>query len=177
MKNKITLEDHFAIPETLDDSRGFGEHVWAELGPRLLDFQDKRLRSMDAAGIEMMIASLNAPAIQAISDTRRAIEVARIANDALAEQVRKRPDRFVGVAALPMKDAAAATAELTRCVRDLGFRGALVNGFSQIGDKVEFYDTAGFNEFWATVERLDVPFYLHPRNPLPSQSALYEGHS
>ena len=50
---------------TLGDSQLFGAHVWSELGPRLLDFQDKRLRLMDAAGVEIMIASLNAPAIQA----------------------------------------------------------------------------------------------------------------
>src|SRR5262245_39651742 len=110
MKNKVTLEDHFAIAETLNDSRGFGAHVWEELGPRLMDFQDKRLRAMDAAGIEIMINSLNAPAIQAIPDAKKAIDIARTANDALAEQVSERPDRFVGVAALPMQDATAATA-------------------------------------------------------------------
>jgi 2,3-dihydroxybenzoate decarboxylase len=178
MKNKITLEDHFAIEPTLNDSRIFGEHVWQELGPRLTDFHEKRLRQMDDAGIEMMITSLNAPAVQAIFDVKRAIDVARAANDKLAEEVRKRPDRFAAVAALPMQDAAAAEAELIRCVRDLGFVGALVNGFSQVGteDKVDYYDHAGYESFWATVEHLGFPFYLHPRNPLPEDSAIYEGH-
>jgi predicted TIM-barrel fold metal-dependent hydrolase len=177
MKNKITLEDHFAISETLNDSRLFGEHVWEELGPRLTDFHDKRLRLMDAGGIEMMITSLNAPAVQAIPDTKRAIEIARIANDKLAEEIRRRPDRFAGVAALPMQDPAAATEELRRCVRDLGFVGALVNGFSQVGStKTDYYDHPGYEAFWAEVERLDVPFYLHPRNPLPSETPVYEGH-
>ena len=128
MQGKITLEDHFATTTTLGDSQIFGAHVWSELGPRLLDFQDKRLRLMDAAGIEIMIASLNAPAIQAIADIQRAVDVAREANDVLAEQIAKRPDRFVGVAALAMQDPDSAAAELVRCVEDLGFRGALVNG-------------------------------------------------
>jgi 2,3-dihydroxybenzoate decarboxylase len=39
----------------------FGAHVWGELGPRLADFQHKRLRLMDASGVELMILSLNAP--------------------------------------------------------------------------------------------------------------------
>ena len=48
MQGKIALEEHFAIDATLEDSHVFGAHVWTELGPRLIDFQDKRLRLMDA---------------------------------------------------------------------------------------------------------------------------------
>src|ERR1700704_5873458 len=104
MLGRVTLEDHFATPATLGDSQVFGAHVWSELGPRLTDFQDKRLRLMDASGVEMMVLSLNALAVQGIADIRQAIAVAREANDALAIQVRKRPDRFAGFAALPMQD-------------------------------------------------------------------------
>ena len=68
MQGKVTLEDHFAIEATLGDSQPFGPHVWPELRHRLLDFQDQRLRLMDATGVEIMIASLNAPAIQGIAD-------------------------------------------------------------------------------------------------------------
>jgi gamma-resorcylate decarboxylase len=176
MRDKVTLEDHFAIEATLNDSQVFGTHVWSELGPRLLDLTDKRLRLMDASGVKTMIVSLNAPAIQAIPDAKRAIEVARQANDVLAEATRKHPDRLAGVAALPMQDPEAATRELERCVRDLGFKGALVNGFSQLGDKILYCDLPMYRPFWAAVERLDVPFYLHPRNPLPNAVPAYEGH-
>src|SRR5262249_12651280 len=129
MQGKVTLEDHFATPATLNDSRLFGPHVWAELGPRLTDFQDKRLRLMDASGVEIMIVSLNAPAVQAIHDVKRAIAVAREANDHLAAEIAKRPDRFRGFAALAMQDPEEAAHEVTRCVKELGFVGALVNGF------------------------------------------------
>jgi gamma-resorcylate decarboxylase len=178
MQGKVTLEDHFATKTTLGDSQVFGAHFWSDLGPRLLDFQDKRLRLMDEAGIEMMIASLNAPAIQAIHDVKRAIEVAREANDVLAQEIARRPDRFVGVAALPMQDPEHATAELQRCVNELGFKGALVNGFSQVGtpDTAVYYDLPQYRPFWRAVESLDVPFYLHPRNPLPGDVRAYEGH-
>src|SRR5882672_3682517 len=93
MLGKITLEDHFAIEETLGDSQPFGAHVWTELRHRLLDFQDQRLRLMDEAGIAMMIVSLNAPAVQAIPDAAQAAAVARQANDVLAAEVARRPDR------------------------------------------------------------------------------------
>ena len=138
MQGKIALEEHFAIPETLEDSHGyFPDRVWQEVKSRVLDIQDRRLREMDANGIELMLLSLNAPAVQAIPDKARAAEVARKANDYLAEEVRKRPDRFAGLAALAMQDPEVATRELERCVSELGFRGALVNGFSQVGDAAD----------------------------------------
>ena len=116
MQGKIALEEHFATEATLADSKVFGTHVWEELGPRLTDFQDKRLRLMDASGVEIMIVSLNAPAVQAIPDVKRAIAVARDANDHLATEIAKRPDRFRGFAALAMQEPEEAARELTRCV-------------------------------------------------------------
>jgi len=180
MKGKIGLEEHFAVPDTIQDSAGyFPNHIWEELRARLIDLHDKRIRLMDQYGIEMMILSLNAPAIQAIPDIKRADEVARRANDWLAEEVRKRPDRFKALAALPMQDPDLATKELRRCVKDMGFIGALVNGFSQVNDPntIVYYDLKQFWPFWAEVEALDVPFYLHPRSPLPQHAKIYEGHS
>jgi predicted TIM-barrel fold metal-dependent hydrolase len=179
MQGKIALEEHFATAATLADSQVFGAHVWNELGPRLTDFQEKRLRLMDASGVELMIASLNAPAVQAIHDVNRAIAVAREANDHLAAEIARRPDRFAGFAALPMQDPEAAAKELTRCVKELGFLGALVNGFSQAGkpDSALYYDLPQYRPFWRVVADLDVPFYLHPRNPLPGSIAAYEGHN
>jgi 2,3-dihydroxybenzoate decarboxylase len=178
MQGKIALEEHFAIEPTLGDSKVFGAHVWDDLRHRLLDIQQTRLGEMDKHGVEMMILSLNAPAVQAIFDVKTAIAVARQANDALAEEVRKRPARFAAFAALPMQDPEAATMELTRCVKELGMVGALVNGFSQIGTpgNVTYYDLPQYRPFWRAVEALDVPFYLHPRNPLPSWTKMYDGH-
>jgi gamma-resorcylate decarboxylase len=179
MRGKVALEEHFAIPETADDSLGyFPEPVRKEVAARNADIHGRRLALMDEYGIEMMLLSLNAPAVQAIADKTRADEIARKANDYLAEQVRKRPDRFQGLAALAMQDPELATRELERCVKELGFRGALVNGFSQVGDAqtVVYYDLPQYRPFWAMAERLDVPFYLHPRNPLPRDAHIYDGH-
>lgn len=179
MQGKIGLEEHFAIAETLNDSKGFlGEAVWPELEKRLLDIQEYRLRQMDAGGMQLMLLSLNAPAVQAIPDPGRAVEIARRANDFLAAEVQKRPERFQGLAALALQDPDEAARELQRCVRELGFKGALVNGFSQVRDaqSMVYLDDARYRGFWAEVEKLDVPFYLHPRNPLPSAAQIYEGH-
>lgn len=179
MTGKITLEDHFALPDTIDDSeRYFPADIWPKMKHRLVDIHETRLAEMDKYGIEMMILSLNAVAVQAVWDTRQAVELARHANDYLAEQVAKNPKRFQGFAALAMQDPDAATRELIRCVTELGFKGALVNGFSQkdTEDSALYYDLPRYEAFWATLERLGVPFYLHPREPLPSRSQHYEGH-
>lgn len=179
MQGKIALEEHFAVERTLADSQGFfPDSIWRELRGRLLDIHDTRLGQMDAHGIEVSILSLNAPTVQAVPDVRAADELARRSNDHLAEQVAKRRDRFRGFAALPMQDPELAAAELTRCVRELGFCGALVNGFSQIGDvlTVTYYDDSDYLPFWRTVAALGVPFYLHPRNPLVQHAAIFKGH-
>jgi len=179
MKGKIALEEHFAIEATLGDSEVFGPHVWPELRSRLVDIQTKLIASMDAHGVGMTILSLNAPAVQTIGDTKRAIAVSKEANEAVAEHVRKRPDRFAAFAALPMQDPDAAIRELERCVKELKFVGALVNGFSENGDlnNVLYYDMPQYKAFWKALEALDVPFYLHPRNPLPGRIPSYKGHN
>jgi gamma-resorcylate decarboxylase len=179
MKGKIGLEEHFSHPDTVGDSEEyFVAGKWDEMKKRLLDVGDIRLRLMDQYGMETMIISLNAPAIQAISDVPKATEIARRANDLLAEHISKRADRFRGFAALPLQDPDAAALEARRCVTDLGFVGALVNGFSQVGDEetVVYLDDGRYRGFWAEFANLNRPFYLHPRDPIASWSRIYDGH-
>jgi 2,3-dihydroxybenzoate decarboxylase len=144
----------------------------------LVDIHEQRLEQMDRNGIEVMFLSLNSPGPQAIWDRQRSIELARRANDYLAGQLSKNPARFRGFAALPMQDPESAAAELARCVKDLGFVGALINGFSQVGheDSAVYYDLPQYWPFWETAEKLGAPVYLHPRDLLRSRLQSYEGH-
>jgi 2,3-dihydroxybenzoate decarboxylase len=172
MKRKITLEEHFAIEETQNP------RAPKELRTQLLDFENNRIQQMDANGIEFSIQSLNAPAVQEVIQVDAAIDLAQRSNDLLAEQVARHPNRFAGLGALPMQDPEAAIVELNRCINDLGFVGVNVNGFSQKGDIHThiYYDIPEYRSFWAAIESLDVPFYLHPRNPLSDQMPMYDGH-
>ena len=180
MEGKIAFEEHWAIEETLVDSERIvgGTDWWPDVRRRLLDTDDLRLTEMDAHGIELTILSLNSAAIQAMLDTNAAIEMSRKANEMMAEQIAAHPDRFRGFAALPMQDADAAAEELTRCVREYGFVGALVNGFTQkdVEDSAIYFDIPEYRSFWATVAELDVPFYLHPRTQIPARMQPYAGH-
>src|SRR5579862_7972037 len=178
MQGKIAVEEHFRIPETSGSESRYAGSYWSSLPAKLLDIHGERLAEMDKTGIEIEVISLNSNAVQGIADLAKAKEIAHKANDALAEAVAKRPDRFAGLGALPMQEPQAAAEELERCVRELKFKGALVNGFSQSGaaDTAVYYDLPQYRPFWAEVERLGVPFYLHPRDQLPSRRQAYEGH-
>ena len=70
---------------------------------RLQDLGERRLADMDAAGIDRQIVSLTCPGTQ-ILDRDRAIAMATLANDQLAEACRKYPDRFTGLTAIAPQD-------------------------------------------------------------------------
>lgn len=95
--------------------------------PRLHDL-DGRFRVMDAFGDDyQQILSLPSPPIEALAGRREAIDLARIANDGLADLVGRHPDRFPGfVASLPMNDPDAVLVEARRAMNDLGACGVQV---------------------------------------------------
>jgi predicted TIM-barrel fold metal-dependent hydrolase len=179
LQDKIAIEEHFVTPElkdTIFPSIGWDPGEWEQMARALQEVGEARLRAMDAAGIGIAVLSLAAPCIQDEYVPGRAVERARAANDALAKAVAAHPDRYAALAALPLQDPGAAADELERCVRELGFRGALVNGYSSIGglDTAAYYDEPQYLPFWERVTDLGVPFYLHPRNPLPTQRRIYD---
>lgn len=177
MKDKIALEEHFAIELTIEQSRIYAKPgVWEKLRSDLLDVEQQRLERMEESGTAFSILSLNAPGTQGIPNAAEASQIAQRANDTLATFISRHPGRLGGFAALPMQDPDAAARELTRSIGDLGFHGFLVNGFAEMGDgTIVYYDDPRFADFWKTVEDLGKPFYLHPRDPLPAYARAFEG--
>ena len=171
---KIALEEHFSLPEF--EQRGLvarptrNDAMFADIERRLVDFGDLRLAAMDSAGIEMSVLSLTTPGIQGEKDKAAAVRLARQANDALAREVQKRPQRYGGFAAVPTQDPAAAADELQRAVKDLKFTGALINGQTN----GRYLDDSAFLPFWERVQALDVPVYLHP-GTLSDTPAMFAG--
>ncbi|CAN1724235.1 Gamma-resorcylate decarboxylase [Hyphomicrobium sp. 1Nfss2.1] len=160
---KIALEEHFTTPELAKNYVARptqSDALFADVERRLADFDELRLEKMDKTGIEMMVLSVTTPGVQGVSDSREAIRLAHSANDFLAREVQKRPDRYAGFAHLAMQDADAAAVELERAVRELGFRGALINGQTN----GHYLDEDRYVPFWERVQELDVPVYLHPGN-------------
>lgn len=186
---KIALEEHFSHPTLfLRDSAGRfetrKEALLGHLGPeyfevvqaRLLDFDETRLQAMDEAGVEKVLLSLTTWGIQAISDRDQAESTARTVNDSVAERVHAHPDRYVGLACLALHDADAAARELERCVTKLGFKGVMINGYSQVGtpDNLLYLDDKRLTSLWEALTSLDVPLYLHPRSS--HKAVQYDDH-
>lgn len=169
----ITVEEHFATPEFMEGpGRALRERVAAAAPPshaasggaslieQLLDVGEGRIAGMDAAGIDVQVLSLTAPGVEQL-EPAEAVALARRANDALAEAVRRYPDRLAGFASLPTPDPVAAADELGRAVSELGFKGAMINGHS----RGRYLDHADFEPIFARAEALNVPIYLHPTPP------------
>ncbi len=178
MRGKIGLEEHFvtaALEEDCITAVGWDPKEWRGVLDRLEDF-DERIAQMDELGIEVMVLSLGSDGAQGIADSSKATLIAQEANDALAGIVARQPNRFAGFAAVAMQDPRGAADEAERCVRQLGFRGVLVNGYSDMPDgSGAYYDAPDYIEFWERIAELEVPFYLHPRNPLAANAGIYNG--
>jgi 2,3-dihydroxybenzoate decarboxylase len=176
MVKKIAVEEHCLFP-------GLQEY-WAPTVAdlpankrqaslaRLTDFGEMRLETMDKAGIERSVLSVAGPGVQAERDTKTACDKAREANDLLAREVDKRPKRYAGFAHLAMQDAAAAANELERCMRELKFCGAMINGHTN----GKYLDDRAFDPFWERAQALDALIYLHPADPVTPAPVL-DGHN
>lgn len=179
---KIALEEHFATEEFMEDVKPWfikeGPEVWERAKATITDISGKRLELMDEAGIEKTILSLSSPTIQCILDPAKAIDSAKRVNEYLADSIRDHKDRFEAFAALPTQSPEAAIEELHRCIEEYGFKGALINGFCQIGDPdVPVYlDDPRYIPFWEEVEKTGYPVYLHPRTTVePVRKAEFDG--
>jgi predicted TIM-barrel fold metal-dependent hydrolase len=170
----IALEEHFwtpAIAEAIGALRNPDAGPDSPLGANLADLGERRLAAMDASGIDLQVISHTTPGVQHL-DGASAVPLAREANDVLAAAVREHSGRFAGFATLPTSDPAGAADELSRAVEELGFLGAMVNGHTN----ARFLDDPAFAVLLERFERLDVPLYLHPTEPVPAvRGAYYEG--
>ena len=176
MVHKIALEEHFLSPGFEDYWRttvgNVDPKVATNLLARLTDFGGMRLESMDQAGIARSVLAIAGPGVQSERDVATARRRAAESNDFLAREVQKRPDRYSGFAHLPMQDPLAAANELERCVRELKFCGAMINGHTN----GQYLDHPSLHPFWERAEALSAPIYIHPTDPIAPSPAL-EGHN
>ncbi len=79
---------------------------------------------MDRFGDYVQVISMGAPPIEALGEPNQTIDLARVANDGMADLVVKHPDRFPGfIASLPMNDAEGSVREAERAIMELGATG------------------------------------------------------
>ena len=180
----ITLEEHYSDRRLMDEIQKFQQPrpemtpEQAEAmtflmsrsfpGPELLDFEE-RIAYMDRNRIDVQVLSVNAAASDQMP-LEEAVRISRMANDITKEYMDQYPGRFEGFATLPMGDPEAAAAELERCVKELGFCGAMIAGTY----KGRFYDEPEFFPVFEKAADLNVPVYFHPALvPMNVQETYY----
>jgi 2,3-dihydroxybenzoate decarboxylase len=172
MVKKIALEEHFLCPGFEDYWKptvgNVDPNILSQVLARLADFGEMRLSVMDKAGIARSVLSVAGPGVQAERETAAAVRNARAANDFLAQEIAKRPDRYSGFAHLAMQDARAAADELERCMRELKLCGAMIDGHTN----GQYLDHPSLYPFWERAQALDAPIYIHPADPVTPSPAL-----
>ena len=167
----VAIEEHFTVPPLVRridpgaiSRRGFRPRKLPLNGLNPLqilpEIGERRLESMDEAGITVQVLSNTGPGPDLVPGPE-GTAIAREMNDYLAAAIARHPDRFAGFAVLPMQSPDATAAELMRAVRDLGFVGALINGTTE----GRFLDDPSYDGLLAAAVELDVPIYIHPHIP------------
>jgi uncharacterized protein len=130
-----------------------------ELKNRAATDIEMRLKLMDRYPDVLQVLTISLPPLDTIVSKEDAVELARIANDEMAELVIKYPNKFAaGVACLPLIDIDKALEETNRAIVQLGLKGiqifARVNG-SQLDDP-------SFNLLYQKMANYNLPIWIHP---------------
>jgi aminocarboxymuconate-semialdehyde decarboxylase len=126
--------------------------------PVLYDL-DERFRVVDRFDGYVQVLTLAAPPVEAVGPPDLTRELARLANDEMAELVRRHPDRFLGFAAsLPLNDPEASVRETDRAISELGALGIQI--FTNVNGVP--LDEPRFEPLFARMAELDRPIWVHP---------------
>jgi uncharacterized protein len=129
--------------------------------PVLVDL-DLRMAVMDRYEGYVQVLTLANPPIEVVAGPDLSPELARLANDEMANVVAKRPERFPGfVASLPMNNPDAAVAEIDRAIDHLGATGVQI--FTNVGGRP--LDLPEYRPIFARMAEHGLPIWLHPARP------------
>lgn len=135
-----------------------GDYNVAVRGHRDIVYRDGVLDDED---VDTQVLSLTTPGTH-VEEPARAVELARLVNDAFADVVRRYPGRFLAMATLPLNEPAAAAEELERAMVELGLPGAMV--FSNVNG-VALSDLR-YLPLWKKANELEAIIHIHPTNPV-----------
>jgi aminocarboxymuconate-semialdehyde decarboxylase len=119
---------------------------------------ERRLKDMDFAEVSAQVLSNTPQTFLYNIDASMNATVAALQNDQIAKLVKQQPDRFYGIGTLPMQAPEKAAAELRRCMRTLGLKGA------QIGSNINGrnLDDPSFEPLWEAANELKALIMVHP---------------
>jgi 2,3-dihydroxybenzoate decarboxylase/5-carboxyvanillate decarboxylase len=188
---KIATEEACSIPEVAAALKNVVRSTWDNLDtrlvsgvynarpdepspilPQLLDIDSGRLAVMDQNGVDMHLLSLTAPGVQ-MFDADTATELATLANDRIAEAVRRHPTRFAGLATFAPQDPGRAVKEMERAINALKLNGFVINSHTNN----EYLDLPKYWPILEAAEALNAAIYIHPRAPSDGMAAPFRDYN
>ncbi|PYH45459.1 amidohydrolase family protein [Aspergillus saccharolyticus JOP 1030-1] len=149
----ITLEEHYSsrrVSEASPEAKAHYGVLPQHIRSKLEALDDERIQDLDNGNVSVQVKSHGPGDIDA--------SLCTAVNDDLAAAVSRHPTRLAGFAMLPMSEPLAAATELERCVKELGFVGALIENHTS----GKYYDDERFWPVFKKAQELEVPPYIHP---------------
>src|SRR5215475_11787452 len=140
--------------------------------PKVRFTPEERLKDMDAQGVDVQVVSIHTPFFGYHLEATQGRALAREVNDEIAGMTRQWPQRFAGLATLPVQDVKAAIDELERAVTVLGLKGAELD----TNANGEQWDEPKFLPLFKAAEALGAVLFFHPQpqhNFLMQRTARY----
>ena len=112
---------------------------------------------MNSLGVDVHVVSTGAAFYYYDEDATTVAAMHRECNDEVHQMTVDYPDRFKGLAQIPMQDPTTAIAELDRAVNQLGLVGAMINDTAN----GRTYDEPEFLPLWKAAEQMGALMFIH----------------
>ena len=174
----IDIHHHYVPNGLLEETKKRGKQLGIELiekdGQKSLTFAggapfvlqtdlsavEERLKMMQDSRLAMAALEAHTATLGYRLTGEQGENWSRVYNEGSNDLIKRYPDRFVGLASVPLQDPARAAKVLEDAIRDLKFRGGYI-GTNVNGN---YYNSADFDPFWAKAQELDALIVMHPED-------------
>jgi aminocarboxymuconate-semialdehyde decarboxylase len=176
----IDIHHHYFAPELVNEIKQHGNALGIEyytpkdsresplsiqfpkgnrlnLDPRLAEIE-KRLEIMNQGSIAIATVEVQTSAVGYELDGSRGESWSKLYNQAIQSLVKRHPNRFAGIATVPLQDPSRAAKVLEYAIVNLKMSGVTIAS-NVVG---KYYDSKDFDPFWKKAEELDVMMIMHP---------------
>jgi aminocarboxymuconate-semialdehyde decarboxylase len=174
----IDIHHHYVPSGLLEETKKRGKQLGVELiekdGQRSLSFAggppfvfqadlsavEERLKMMQESKLAVAALEAHTATLGYRLTGEQGENWSRVYNEGINDLIKRYPDRFVGMASVPLQDPTRAAKVLEDAIRDLKFRGGYI-GTNVNGN---YYNSTDFDPFWAKAQELDALIVMHPED-------------